>query len=315
MSSESNNPRLPRSISVSGLSSTPSFSACMNRPQNTQARKRVVRSRQTARSSSSSQWTDRGMMKSIAALALAAGALLWAPQAVACRIAVGFDPMAQRADVIVHGRVLNQVGASGFVFADIAVERALVGAFPDRSYRLSWHVYDGRGLCPPPGPDLRKGDEVVVYLKRDSGRFQAQGWMPPQRAIEADPFAAAAFAKGSPSTKKALVKRAAEVHRMRGPVPLNDVASWMAPNEGRSTLVDIRNADGIDSRVSFSVDDHGRVTDCRDMVTRPDGSADERQRARDALVCSRLTQRARFKRPLFPHERRGRFQWIEGAAR
>ena len=59
--------------------------------------------------------------------------------------------------------------------------------------------------------------------------------------------------------------------------------------------------------VTFKIDDKGRVFDCGNMVSRP--LTPDGQEALDKAVCLALANNARFKAPLLPQERKGRFQW------
>jgi hypothetical protein len=107
--------------------------------------------------------------------------------ASACRMPTPiFRPMAQSSDAIVVGRVLNEVATSGIVYADVEITQVAYGSYPEERYRLTWYVYDGRGACAPKGPDVKKGDEVAIYLVRRSGNFVPQGWMIAREAAEED---------------------------------------------------------------------------------------------------------------------------------
>ena len=98
-----------------------------------------------------------------------------------------FDPARANYDVVLIGKVTNDVATSGFALATLHVQRVVSGQFPYPTYPLTYYVYDGRGMCAPPGPYLKKGQMVTVYLSKPrptsmtskaapNARFYPQGW-------------------------------------------------------------------------------------------------------------------------------------------
>ena len=115
---------------------------------------------------------------------VAAGILLTCSNpAAACVVPTPpFEPMAQPSDTVLLGRVVNRIDMNGRVRAEIAVQRVISGSYKAKSYGLEWRLYDGPGMCPPNGPNLKQGDEVVVYLQSGVVR----GWMFPRHAAATD---------------------------------------------------------------------------------------------------------------------------------
>lgn len=117
----------------------------------------------------------------------------WSGAAAACSAPPPpFHPGTIKWDMILLGEVTNDVGTEGVVHADLAVRRVIAGRHSGRSYRLEWQVYDGSGMCPAPGPDLKKRQNVVVYIKGREGQL-VRGWMLVRDAIKADPRVRAAL--------------------------------------------------------------------------------------------------------------------------
>lgn len=108
----------------------------------------------------------------------------WGKGAGACVVATPGPNPANKWDAIFIARVLNDVGRSGLVRADLAVLRVIAGIHPSKSHRLQWYVPDG-GSCGPPGPHLRKGQSVVVYLANDETQVR-KGWMLTKDAVQID---------------------------------------------------------------------------------------------------------------------------------
>jgi len=103
------------------------------------------------------------MKRHMSALAVATFGSAFAQAALACAVfPPPFDPAKENYDVVFVGRVMNEVGKSGSVLANLRVEKVISGQFPFSTYPLTWYVYDGRGMCPPPGPYLKKGQVATI---------------------------------------------------------------------------------------------------------------------------------------------------------
>lgn len=116
-------------------------------------------------------------MRSIAVAILLALSLFWGGPAQACTVdRYGpYDPTQYPADLVIGGTVVDDGIVGGEPFADIQVEDVFVGAFAQTTYRLKWWI-DGGGRCSPPGPDLKTGQQVLIYLRDTDG--DAMGWAP-----------------------------------------------------------------------------------------------------------------------------------------
>lgn len=127
-------------------------------------------------------------MKHIKLSAIAGFTRVFSPPSYACAVASPpFDPARANYDVVLIGKVTNDVATSGFALATLRVQQVVSGQFPYPTYPLNYHVYDGRGMCSPPGPYLKKGQTVTVYLSKPkptsmtskaapNARFYPQGW-------------------------------------------------------------------------------------------------------------------------------------------
>jgi len=81
-----------------------------------------------------------------------------------------FDPRVDPYFASVVGIVTSDVATSGLVHADLDVRLVQRGRYPGRTLRLKWHHFDVRrypGLCAQNGPNLKKGQTVLVYLVKD----------------------------------------------------------------------------------------------------------------------------------------------------
>jgi hypothetical protein len=116
----------------------------------------------------------------------AVGAMLAQPAYACAAPPAPFDPNRSAYDVAIVGQVTNEVGQSGRVVANLRTRKVISGRFPYSTYALTWFVYDGRGMCPPPGPHLKKGQIATVYLVKSdwpdkspspTNRFFAKGWV------------------------------------------------------------------------------------------------------------------------------------------
>lgn len=128
------------------------------------------------------------MIERVSAVVIAAFGTVIGQAAFACAVyPQPFDPAREAYDVALIGTVTNEVGKSGSVLANLRVERVVSGQFPYPTYPLTYYVYDGRGMCPPPGPYLKKGQKVTVYLAKSppngmsskaapNRRFYPKGW-------------------------------------------------------------------------------------------------------------------------------------------
>ena len=90
-----------------------------------------------------------------------------------------YDPTRYSADTVFVGTVVADGIVGREPFADIKVKDVLVGTFAPRAYRLKWWINDGSGMCSPPGPDLKSGQQVLVYLVGSA--HEAIGWTPVYR--------------------------------------------------------------------------------------------------------------------------------------
>lgn len=119
-------------------------------------------------------------MRGLMAVVLMALGLLRPMPAQACVVdRYGpYDPTLYPANIVVAGTVVADGIAGGEPFADIKVEDVFVGKFAQPAYRLTWWINDGSGRCSPPGPDLKSGQKVLVYLGAAAAAGGAMGWTP-----------------------------------------------------------------------------------------------------------------------------------------
>jgi hypothetical protein len=117
-------------------------------------------------------------MRSIALSILLALSLFWGGPAQACVVdRYGpYDPTRYPASLVIGGTVIDDGMTGGEPFADIQVSDVFVGAYAQTTYRLKWWINDGGGRCSPPGPDLKAGQQVLVYLRDPDG--EPMGWAP-----------------------------------------------------------------------------------------------------------------------------------------
>jgi len=160
---------------------------------------------------------------------------------------------------------------------------------------------------------LAVGQSFVFYIDTDvkDGRRSTCQWTSLEHAKQEDPFVAAWSQAVSSSSRAKLLRRAAEVNHFKGPVPASDMRQWMLPSRGRSYLgYATRVPDKNHIRAHFKVDPDGHVSRCTAMWM---GSARLHSPSKDidmTAICDALEEKARFKPPLLPMERRGTFFWV-----
>jgi hypothetical protein len=123
-----------------------------------------------------------GNLRVVAAAVIVALGLLLAIRAEAC-VADRYgpyDPTLYPANVVIAGTVAADGIHGDEPFADIKIDEVFVGRFPQSTYRLTWWINDGSGRCSPPGPDLKAGQRVLVYLG-GTAADKAMGWTPVHR--------------------------------------------------------------------------------------------------------------------------------------
>jgi hypothetical protein len=107
--------------------------------------------------------------------------LLYGQAAPACVAPIRFNPARDRYDIAFVGTVANPVRSitndyspTADTIAEIRIGKVMFGRFPHAGYRLQ----TGSGsTCGPNGPSLRKGDGVIVYLRKSAGP-DAMPWYP-----------------------------------------------------------------------------------------------------------------------------------------
>lgn len=115
-------------------------------------------------------------MRNVAAAVLLGLSIFWGMPVHACVVdRYGpYDPTQYPANIIIGGKVVDDGLARDEPFADIKVDEVFVGTYSPTTYHLqSWVGGDGR--CSPPGPDLKTGQQVLIYLGDPDG--EAMGWI------------------------------------------------------------------------------------------------------------------------------------------
>lgn len=102
----------------------------------------------------------------------------FAAPAFCCVVAPSpFDPARQHSDVVLVGTVANEVMVRKRASdARVALSRVVVGAYSGQTYEISHFVFDGSGMCPR-GPQPRKGDRIVLYLRQGAQGLALQGFL------------------------------------------------------------------------------------------------------------------------------------------
>lgn len=220
-----------------------------------------------------------------------------APSAFACTSPTEFpyDPTKYPSDVVIEGVVTSTEQSGRAPYADIKVINSYIGAYPADTYRLKWWVYDGSGMCEPPGPAVKVGQGVRVYLYSSDGQFRAQGWVLTNEYPKS---------QGEIQHDQAIAKeRAARQERyfqVGGALSYNDPKDWLKIED----IPELRQS-RFPIYLSFTVGPNGAIENCESGHVEP-------HQALDLKACKIIETRAKLVPPKFPEERNGSFDMDAG---
>lgn len=224
---------------------------------------------------------------------MAAGLLAGlAPSAFACTVPTEFpyDPTKYPSDVVIEGVATSTEQSDRALYADIKISNAYIGAHPADTYRLKWWVYDGSGMCEPPGPAVKVGQRVRVYLYRSDGQFKAQGW------VLTDEYPKS---KDEIQRDQAIARERAarqeKYFQVRGALSYNDPKDWLTIED----IPELRHS-RFPVYLSFTVGPNGAIEECESGHVEP-------HQALDLKACKIIVTRAKLVPPKFPEERNGSF--------
>jgi hypothetical protein len=227
-------------------------------------------------------------------LCVALSAAIPAGAANACRVPYRpVEPLYQHFDAAALATVLSSEGSS----TTVGLDRFIRGSADRKRIQLSFE--HPPGSCGPGGPRVQIGEKLVIYF---AGQ-QARRWDRQTDLISRDPYVEAALAEVTPAKRKRLLRRAAEVMKFKGPVPVTNPALWAAPHAGDLGWTA---SSGNITRARFQVLNDGTLSDCRVFLA-------SKPADRDNLVCHSLKLQRRFKAPLLSQERKGMYEvrWDE----
>ena len=212
---------------------------------------------------------------------------LFAAPSLACTAPTEYPyvPTRYPSDLVIEG-IATSAGQS---YANVSVSEILVGAYASESFRLEWWI-GGGGMCDPPGPDVRVGQKVRIYLIKEGRELRPLGWVltneiPKSRLqIQAD--------QGIAQEKAARQERYFPVG---GALSFNDPKDWLKiediPELQRSKFPIF---------ASFNVAPDGTMSQCESGHVEP-------HQALDLKACNIIKKRARLVPPKFPEETLGSF--------
>ncbi|WP_447764326.1 hypothetical protein [Sphingopyxis panaciterrae] len=275
----------------------------------------------------------------MAAAILLGLALFFGGLAEACTVdrSLPYDPTEYPAKIVIGGMVTGEGRSAGEPFADIQVSDVFVGTFTQPTFRLKWWIYDGSGRCSPPGPNLKKGQQVLIYLHDLDG--EAMGWtavhrigteLPSIRDTLSEQEIAQYFAdvpasrldtkvtvSDLPLTGYRIIRPDADLNQL---VSMDQDAALLRERRQAAyfsaggalsytdpdtwvTAEELRQLkqNKFDIFVSFEVGGDGRIGDCTSNHVK-------KAQADDLAVCKIIKERIRLVPPLFAEERSGRLE-------
>lgn len=231
------------------------------------------------------------MKYSLAGLSFLALAVAPAP-ASACTAPTEYpyDPTQYPSDLVIEGIATSTGQADGEPYADVKVSDVFVGPYSARSFRLKWLI-GGGGMCDPPGPDVKVGQRVRIYLSKEPCEFRPQGWV---------------LTNEVPKSKDQIQKDQALAHERAArqekyfqagsALSFNDPKDWLKIED----IPELRHL-RFPVYVSFTVGPIGAIEKCESGHVEP-------HQALDLKACKIIEKRARLVPPKFPEEADGSFE-------
>lgn len=201
-----------------------------------------------------------------------------------------YDPTEVPSDAVIEGIVTSVEPSDYRPYANLNVSQVFVGTYPARTYRLEWWIYDASGMCEPPGPAVKVGNRVRIYLYRSDGQIKAQGWVLTDE-----------YPKSKDQIQKdqaiALERAARQENYFQAGSALsyNDPKDWLKIED----IPELRHSK-FPIYVSFTVGPNGAIEKCESGHVEP-------HQALDLKACKIIEKRARLVPPKFPEEAKGSF--------
>jgi len=109
-------------------------------------------------------------LKMLSVIATAGSVALSSPALACMAPPPPFNPAVQHSDLVLLGSVSNDVRSGrDYRDAQVAVRRVVAGTYDHKTYAIDHFLFDGSGMCAL-GPIPKKGDRLVVYLRRTKSR-------------------------------------------------------------------------------------------------------------------------------------------------
>lgn len=200
-----------------------------------------------------------------------------------------YDPTQYPSDLIIEGITTSTGKCEGDPCADVKLTGIHLGTFPASTYRLKWWV-GGGGMCDPPGPDLKVGEAVRIYLTKGPRELRPQGWV----LTNEIPKSKDQIWKDQAIAKE-RVGRQEKYYTAGGALSHNDPKDWLKIED----IPELRHSK-FPIYVSFTVGPNGAIEKCESGHVEP-------HQALDLKACKIIVTRAKLVPPKFPEERDGSF--------
>lgn len=232
----------------------------------------------------------------LAAIGLAA--LLSGPT-IACTAPTEFpyDPTEVPSDAVIEGIVTSVQQSDYRPSATLKVSQVHVGSYPENTYRLEWWVYDGSGMCEPPGPAVKVGQRVRIHLYRSDGQFEAQGWVLTDEYPKSNDRI-----RADQAIAQERAARQEKYFQAGSALSYNDPKHWLKIED----IPELRHSK-FPIYLSFTVGPNGAIEKCESGHVEP-------YQALDLKACKIIQKRARLVPPKFPEEALGSFDMNMPAA-